>query len=270
MGFDSARDLTTFSSRRDREIARFRRRLGAILALRHCLRLFFVWIMVWATTAVVLRAIWLVDPSILLWGLLGFVPATVAAIFLARRHTPPARAVRAALDRHGRLGGLLMAAGDQEIGRWRERISSVPLPALRWRSRRQWMMLLASIGFLAAAFLAPDRYLSAEAEALQVGGEMQKLTEKVQVLKQEQIVPPEKAQVLEKDLDRVRQEALGKDPAKTMEAIDHLENSFSKWADHAAESAHKADRGRQPSAGTGPGAGQRAGQNGSRSNSARR
>ena len=74
---------------------------------------------------------------------------------------------------------------------------------------------------------------------MQIGGEMQKLAEKVQVLKQEQILPPEKAQVLEKDLDRIRQEALGKDPAKTMEAIDHLEQSFSKSAAEAAESAIK-------------------------------
>jgi hypothetical protein len=68
---------------------------------------------------------------------------------------------------------------------------------------------------------------------------MQKLTDKIQVLKQEQILPPDKAQVLEKDLDRVHQEALGKDPAKTMEAIDHLEQSLSKAAVDAAESAIK-------------------------------
>ena len=74
---------------------------------------------------------------------------------------------------------------------------------------------------------------------MQIGGEVQKLTDKIQVLKQEQILPPEKAQVLEKDLDRVRQEALGKDPAKTMEAIDHLEQSFSKAAADAAQSAIK-------------------------------
>ena len=85
-----------------------------------------------------------------------------------------------------------------------------------------------------------DRYLPSGSEtALQIGGEMQKLTDKIQVLKQEQILPPEKARVLEKDLDRIHQEALGKDPAKTMEAIDHLEHSLDKAADDAAESAIK-------------------------------
>jgi hypothetical protein len=87
-------------------------------------------------------------------------------------------------------------------------------------------------------FFAPDRYVpTVGATALQIGGEMQKLTEKVQLLKQEQIVSPEKADVLEMDLDRLREEAIGNDPAKTMEAIDHLEQSFNKSAAEAAESA---------------------------------
>ena len=79
------------------------------------------------------------------------------------------------------------------------------------------MLFFCSVAFLIAAFLAPDRYLpSGNETALQIGGEIEKLTEKIQVLKQEHILPPEKAQVLEKDLDRIRQEALGKDPAKTI------------------------------------------------------
>ena len=49
----------------------------------------------------------------------------------------------------------------------------------------------------------------------------------------------EKAKAIEKDLDRLRQEAVGKDPAKTMEALDHLEQSFSKSAAEAAESVIK-------------------------------
>ena len=116
----------------------------------------------------------------------------------------------------------------------------VPMPAIRWQSRRQWMLLLAAAAFPIAAFLAPDRYLPASSDtALQIGGEIHKLSDKIQVLKREQILPPEKAEVLEKDLECAGQEALGRDPAKTMEAIDHLEQSFSKAAAEAAESAIK-------------------------------
>ncbi len=210
------------------------------MALRECLRLIFAWTMLWATAVVGLRAVFRIDAIVLLWGLLGLAAAAAAGVVLGRRKLPSVTAIRAALDRHGRLGGLLMAAGDVDIGAWNAQIARVPLPALQWRSRRQWMLLITSTAFLVAAFLAPDRYLPSGGETgLQIGGEMQKLTEKIQALKEEQILPPEKAQVLERDLDRVRQEALGKDPAKTMEALDHLEQSLSKAAADAAEMAIK-------------------------------
>jgi hypothetical protein len=66
---------------------------------------------------------------------------------------------------------------------------------------------------------------------------MEQLAAKLAVVKQEQLIPPEKAQVLEKDLVRVRQEASGKNPAKTLEAMDHLEASLAKAAAEAAEAA---------------------------------
>ena len=87
----------------------------------------------------------------------------------------------------------------------------------------------------------PDRYLPTTDASLQIDSEMQKLTEKLQVLKQEQILPPEKARVLEKDLSRIRHEAEANDPAKTMEALDHVEQSFSKAASQAAEVGDQAD-----------------------------
>ena len=173
-------------------------------------------------------------------GVVGLLVAAAAGTFLAVRKVPSSNTIRAALDRHGSLGGLLMTAGDMDIGRWDREIACVPTPTLRWQPGRQSMLFFCSVAFLIAAFLAPDRYLpSGNETALQIGGEIEKLTEKIQVLKQEHILPPEKAQVLEKDLDRIRQEALGKDPAKTMETFDHLEQSLGKAAADAAESAIK-------------------------------
>ncbi|MBN1395841.1 MAG: hypothetical protein JW959_12535 [Pirellulales bacterium] len=225
---------------RDREIARLRFRIGAVLALRECLRLFFAWLMIWAAVVVGLRAVFRLDPIALLWGLLGLVAAAAAGTLLAVRKMPTASAIRAALDRHGRLGGLLMAAEDADIGQWSKRIERPPMPELRWRLGRQWIMLLAGVGFLAAALLAPDRYLPSDRRtALRIGGEIQKLTEKIELLKQEEVLPPEKAESLEKDLDRTRREALGRDPARTLEAIDHLDHSLSLAAADAAESLIK-------------------------------
>ena len=226
------------SDRRFNPIGNFRFRLGCVLAARQCLRFCFTWIMVWAAVAVGLRAVFRVDPLLLLWGIAGIGVAVAVGIVMAVRSVPSASVVRAVMDRQGDMGGLLMAAGDLDIGPWDRRIASAPAPTLRWRPGRQVLLLVASVAFLIATLLAPDRYLPSNREtALQIGGEIEKITEKLQILKEEDILPPEKVQVLEKDLDRIRQEAEGRDPAKTMEALDHLEQSFCKEAAEAAESA---------------------------------
>jgi len=222
----------------EREIIGFRARLGTILAIRYCLRILLAWTMIWAFFVVLLRVSAGVERQVLLWGLLGYVPAAAAGIALAARKVPSTGALRAALDRHGELGGLLMASGEREIGSWSGQIPPVSMPAVRLRLGRHGMLLPAGLVFLAASFLIPDRYLpSVGGESLQVGKPMAELAEKLKLLKQEQLMPAEKAQVLEKNLERVRQEASGKEPAKTMEAIDHLEQSFGKAAAEAAQSA---------------------------------
>ena len=215
----------------------FRRRLGCILALREGLWFSFAWNMLWAGAVVGLRAAFLVDRLWLLWGAVGLAAAAAAGVVIAVGKLPSPGAVRAVLDRHGALGGLLMAAGDTDIGPWKTRIEQVPAPSLAWRWKRPAMLWVASAAFLVAAFLMPDRALSGSDATLQIGGDIRRLADQLQVLTQEQIVPPEKAQVLERDLERVRQEAQGKDPAKTMEATDHLAQSFRKEAAEAAESA---------------------------------
>ena len=222
-----------------RQVGAFRFRLSGILALRESLRWCFAWIMVWAVAVVGLRAIFRTDPLLLLWGSLGLAVAVAVGVALAMRQVPSARTVRAILDGHGSLGGLLMATEEADIGQWTQKIAERAAARAAMAAAAAGGLLLMSVSFLAAAFLAPDRYMPAADDALQVGGEMQKLTERIQVLKKEQILPPEKAQVMEKDLDRLRNEALGKDPAKTMEALDHLEQSLGKAAAEAAESAIK-------------------------------
>lgn len=130
-----------------------------------------------------------------------------------------------------------MADGDVDIGNWTSRIVRVPSPALGWRDRRPAILWTASAAFVVMAFLMPDRALSTSANTLQIGADIGKLSDQLKVLAKEQVVPPEKAKVLEKDLERVREDAKGNDPAKTMEAMDNLAQSFRKTAGEAAESA---------------------------------
>ncbi|MEN6458262.1 MAG: hypothetical protein ABFC63_04980 [Thermoguttaceae bacterium] len=217
-----------------RQVRRFRLRLAVLLSLRECLRLASVWIMAWAAAVVALRAVFRIDPALLLWGGVGLAVVVVVGLVLANRKLPAPSAIRAMLDACGSLGGLLMAAEVADIGLWN--IEQVATPSLRWRPHRQLSFLLMSVSFLVAAFLAPDRYIPAGDDALHVGGEIRKLAERVQILKQEDILPPERAKAIEKDLRQLEKDALGKDPAKTMEAIDHLDQACGKAAAEAAES----------------------------------
>lgn len=219
-----------------RQIARLRFRLGCILVLRQWLRLFFIWIMIWATGTVAARALFRVDRWALMWGLPGLLLAAVVGTVLASRKLPSAAALRAVLDRHGNRGGLLMAAGDTDIGAWTSHISQMSLPVLHWRFGRPCMLLIGAIAFLVTALLAPDRsFPLGRRQALRIGGDIEKLTHKLDVLKQEEILPPEKAEALEQDLEQVQKDALGTDPAKTLETIDHLERSFHQAAAESAD-----------------------------------
>lgn len=242
LGFFSRIELM-ISDRHDKQIGSFRFKLGCLLALRECVLWSFAWIMIWAVGVVVARAGWAVEQSILLWGALGLVIAVAVGIYRAVGQLPRPDAVRALLDGHGRHGGLLMSAGDADIGQWSDRIRAVSLPSLRWRMERPAVLAVMSVAFLAAAFLAPDRALRSltpgRNDELQIGGEMKKLSEKLKILKQERIIAPEKADALEKNLAQVREDARSNDPAKTMEAMDHLEHTFKHEAREAAESAIK-------------------------------
>jgi hypothetical protein len=227
-------------ARRNEEIAGFQFRLGAVLAVRFCLQWFFVWTMIWATAVVLLRVLWRVEVPTLLWGALGYLPAAAVAVLIARRWVPNAVAVRALLDRHGAMGGLVMAAGETEIGDWRPQIARLSRPAVRLQARLHGGMLFCAAGLLAAGLLVPENYLPATTlagQSLELDDEVHELAEKIELLKGEGILPQEKSVALEKDVQELRQEASARDPAKTMEAIDHLEQSFQNTAEEAGQEA---------------------------------
>ena len=85
-----------FSAGRVNDVVRLRFRVGSILVLRECLRLWFAWIMVWAVVVVGFAAVFRVDPFVLLWGLVGLAVAAAAGTALGMRKSllPPPFAPR--------------------------------------------------------------------------------------------------------------------------------------------------------------------------------
>jgi hypothetical protein len=224
----------------DKAIARLRRRLGLALFLKYALAAVTAWAFLWGTAAVVLRLAAAVAPATLLWGLAAVPALVVLAALATRRRLPPAPAVRALLDRAGRCGGLLVAGEDRDLGPWQEALPPPAALRVRWHGSRSWALAAAAVLFLLAALLFPERLATLGAtRALEIDREVAKLAAQVDLLKQEDVFTEERAEDLKEKLRRLKQHSSGRDPAKTLEALDHLQDVVSRAAKEAAESAVK-------------------------------
>jgi len=112
------------------------------------------------------------------------------------------------------------------------------VPRLLWHGERSWILFAASTVFVLLGFLIPQSLVSLDAATpLEVGQDVDKLAKQIDVLKAEKLLEQARADSLLEKLNRLREEALGKDPVKTLEALDHLQDVTKKTAQSAAESS---------------------------------
>jgi len=222
----------------DKAIREFRSLLAALLALRLTLTCVTVWGFLWGMGVLILRAAVGVPRGPLAWGLAGMLPAVAVGIILSRRQLPRPAQVRALLDRQSHCGGLYMAAEEVDLGQWQRRMPPVSVPDLGWRGGRAWGLLAAALVFVIIGFLVPQRLvLINPGHTLEVDEQIAKLTGQIELLKEENVIEPSKAEVLQEKLAQIRNEALGEDPVKTWEALDHIEAMPKQAAEEAAEAA---------------------------------
>jgi DNA-binding transcriptional ArsR family regulator len=224
------------SAHHDQSIRRFIRRLALLLAFRESLTFVTVWCFLWGAVALVLRAASVTTRRQLLWGAIGIAIAAIAAAVVSRRRLPSRDSVRALLDSRNDCGGLLMAGADADLGVWRT--PEITSPRLRWRKARAFGLLAASSAFVLISLLAPVRFAATGvARPMDVSREVENLSAQIEALKEAQVIEEAKAEALEQKLDQLGQEASGEDPAKTWEALDHLNDAVEKAAKEAAEAA---------------------------------
>jgi len=224
------------SAHHDQSIRRFIRRLALLLAFRQSLTFVTVWLFLWGAVALVLRAASATTRRQLMWGAIGIAVAAIAAAVVSRRRLPSRDSVRAMLDSRNDCGGLLMAGADADLGAWRT--PEITSPRLRWRKARAFGLLAASSGFVLISLLAPVRFAATGvARPMDVSREVENLSAQIEALKEAQVIEGAKAEALEQKLDQLGQEASGEDPAKTWEALDHLNDAVEKAAKEAAEAA---------------------------------
>ena len=216
-------------------ITRFQRKVAVLLLIRQVLAFSAVWAFVWGVAVIASRVAAGVSREWLAWGVLGFIPTVILAAIHSRKKVPDASSLRAAVDQESHAGGLVMAASEADTAAWRETIASPAAPRLRWRAERQLVPFIAAIAFLVFTFALPSRFVTTS-RPLDVSKEVSRLQEKVETLKEEKLIEPEKAEALEQALAEVEKTASGDDPSKAWEALDKVDETAQAAADKAAES----------------------------------
>ena len=222
------------TSNEDRAIEQFRFRLAGLFCLKHTLTALTIWAFVAGIAVLILRYLGLSSLS-LLWGLLTIPLAVAPALILATRSLPSPGAVRAVLDRHSQCGGLLMSGDEVKLGAWRQVMPLVHLPRLQWRSQRAWGLLAAGVAFVVLGLLLPEGLAEMGNPGLNIDNQKAKLDKQINVLKEEALLEPRKAEDIKAKLDQIRRDALGKEPSHTLVDLDHIKDMLSKTAREGAE-----------------------------------
>jgi hypothetical protein len=216
-------------------VGRFYRDLTRWFVLRQSVATVTAWAFLWGTAILVLRATQGTSGLTLLWGAFGLPVALGLAVWIALRQLPDRAAVRAMLDARGECGGLLMAGAECDLGQWEAKPATAEMPRLSWNGRRPLGFLAVAVAYVALAFLLPASGLAVTEPPLDVNRPADRLTDQVRVLKEEKILDPERAENLKQKIDELRSQSAGKDPAKTLEALDHLNDVVRQAARQAAE-----------------------------------
>jgi hypothetical protein len=220
----------------DKTIRRFRRYLATLFVLKYALPMGTAYAFVWGTVVLALRAAAGVERQPLLWGLMGLAACIAVAVLIARRRMPSATAIRALLDEQSGCGGLLMAGAEQELGGWRQRLPVLTPPRIRWDGRRAGTLLAIAAGFVLLSFLAPKGLADLQSHSpLQIDQEIGRLLQQIALLKGEAVLDPKRAEMLAEKLAELQKHSSGKDPSRTLEALDHLRNLTQDAARQTAE-----------------------------------
>ena len=219
-------------------IRSLRRQIATVLILKHALLWLAAGAFVWGTFVIVWRVATGGTADELWWGLAAAPILAVVAACLALRQVPSLVRLRAVVDSASRCGGLLMAADETRLGGWQQ---TMPEPAplyVQWRGGKAWLTFLAGVAFLFVTLLFPQSLVALAGEPpLDITQEAQLLAAQLDVLKQEAVLDPQRADTLKERLQQLKDDASGKNPVKTLEALDHLRDIANKAAKEAAESA---------------------------------
>ena len=153
----------------------------------------------------------------------------------ATRKTPARAACLAALDASSAAGGRIMCLGMPGADAWPAAVSR--LPAVCWRGQRAWMHLALALVFALPAALLPARFFTGlvPVPAPTVDALVEQIAERVKQAEAEALLPEPVIATLSNQLAQIGQSGDAADPARTLEALDHIEEELSRTAAAQAE-----------------------------------
>jgi hypothetical protein len=214
----------------------FTRKIQLMMVYRTALKWAGVWVMIMGVIVLVVRFTGALPPNWWLFASLSLVPLIGAAWFVEYQRRPSMEQMRAAFDGENHAGGLVMAAAEVDTRSWEAKTQNLNLPSIQWQGGKAWTGLILALVFLIVAWLIPVRFASLLSDPpLEVGQQVQQLKEQINVLEEENILPPDEAEAKREELERIAEEASGFNPSKTWEALDHLLDTNQKLAQQEAE-----------------------------------
>jgi hypothetical protein len=231
------------------EVLRFQRSIRQTLWLRSACRTGVVALWISGCVIVSSRILWQVPTLYVSTVLLSLVVTTVIAAWIARRNTPSLATLRAEIDRANHAHGRLIAEAELPINaRRRLQLDSIKIerPRITWRSQQTLGLAAPAILFVLATLLIPDSWLVGEDpnnQRLDVSERISNLETQLETLEDLQILPENESESIQADLERVEEDAEGRDPGKTLESLEHIADRLERIAeDEAAELTEAANQ----------------------------
>ncbi len=223
--------------------ARFRRRIQHFLFLESTLLAASFWCFLGGTGILIFRSVWgLAHPS-MTWVLPGLVLAVLYGAWQSGQRLPDDGALLALLDHANQSGGLMLAAGEGPLGAWAPVLGRPVEPPLAWQGGRSLLMFVVALAYLLTGFLLPQKLVKPPgSRTLDLQAETEKLQERIDALKDEGMIDATQAEKMQEKLAALMKEATNEDPAKTYEALDHLEEMLAKVTGKALEKALEQNR----------------------------
>ncbi|MDR1269995.1 MAG: hypothetical protein LBK82_10770 [Planctomycetaceae bacterium] len=216
----------------------FRRRIFVVLFLKKIITLTAVFLFLWGTAILTLRAGGWYKPNIVAFSLIVYTVIPVLAWMTAWRLLPDDRKLGAILDCNNQIGGLMMSSFEKELGDWAINTETITIPKIHWESQRIIGLILFSVCFAVISLFLPVSVLSKPVQNyLNIEDQVRRLTSQLDVLEKENILDVEEIESRKVDLERLQNNANGLGPVKTFDALDHIEDRMNQKVAETVENA---------------------------------